>query len=678
MRLLEDLNPEQRDAALHLDGPLLILAGAGSGKTKTITYRIAHLMQHHKIPSTKICGVTFTNKAAKEMQQRLKKLLPINVKAPLLCTFHALCIKILREHIHHLGFDKNFTIYDSSDQMSVIRQCLSNVKHSKNFDRKLVQSLISKLKNNRVSPRNFASSKFFDQSNEYHQVVIDVFPEYQRKLKLLNALDFDDLLFFTVDLLNNYPTTLNKVAQKFQYLLVDEYQDTNPMQFELIQLLTSQHKNICVVGDDDQSIYAFRGADVGIILNFGKYFSNSKTISLEQNYRSTKKILDLANIMIAKNKYRHPKKLWSTIESNDLPLLWSCQDDEHEALVIADDIINLRKQGHSWSQMAILCRSNNQFLKIEDAFKENQIPYEVFGGQKFYEKKEIKDLLSYLAYLSNPKDDIALRRIINVPSRGIGDQTLETLNAKSLEKQQGITAIIHQELTSFRPSTQQALQHFLDLITDIRSQLTQLPLATVIKTLVERIDYLSFIKTTYTSQPKVAEIKKNDVLHLIDSIERFERRHQFTNSRECLYEFLQFSMLQNSPNGDDEQEKNQELVSMMTMHASKGLEFDYVFLPGIEEDIIPHKKTIDLNEDISEERRLFYVAITRAKKRLVMSYAKEKKMYNAQRERLCSRFLQNLDAYFLYQDRTTLGHLTEEEAQAYKKTFFNDLSKLLD
>lgn len=678
MHLLDELNPEQKNAALHLHGPLLILAGAGSGKTKTITYRIANLILHHKIPTTKICAVTFTNKAAKEMQHRLKKLLPYNMKAPLLCTFHALCIRILRDHIHHLGFDKNFTIYDSSDQMSVIRQCLGNTKQPKNFDRKIVQSIISKLKNNRISSSYFPQSKYFEEGNDYHHVVADVFPEYQRKLKLLNALDFDDLLFFTVDLLKNYPISLEAVSKTFEFLLVDEYQDTNPMQFELIQLLTSQHKNICVVGDDDQSIYAFRGADVEIILNFGKYFANTKTISLEQNYRSNKPILDLANAMIEKNKFRHPKRLWSTIESTHLPLLWSCQDDEHESLVIADDILELRKKGTAFSQIAVLCRGNNQFLKFEDAFKENQIPYQVFGGQKFYEKKEIKDLLSYLAFLSNPKDDIALRRIINVPSRGIGDQTLETLNTRSLETQHSITSIIHSELTTFRPSTQLALQHFLQLISDLRSLLNQQSLSMVVKSLVEKIDYMQYIKSVYLSQPTIAEIKKNDVVHLIDSIDRFEKRHQFASSRECLYEFLQFSLLQNSPSGDDDKNQETDLITMMTMHASKGLEFDNVYLPGIEEDIIPHKKTIDRNEDISEERRLFYVAITRAKKRLVMSYAKGKKIYNTQKDRLCSRFLQDLDQYFCYQDRTTLGHLSKEEAEEYKKNFFNDLSKLLD
>lgn len=678
MQLLNDLNPEQKNAALHVDGPLLILAGAGSGKTKTITYRIAHLIQHHKIPAEKICGVTFTNKAAKEMQQRLKKILPRSAKAPTLCTFHALCIKILREHIQHLGFDRNFTIYDTSDQMSIIRQCLGNSKNQKNFDRKIVQSMISKLKNNRISPSHFPNSQYFDTSNDYHGVVADIYPEYQRKLKLLNALDFDDLLFFTVDILKNFPASLEVVAKKYNYLLVDEYQDTNPMQFELIQLLTTYHKNICVVGDDDQSIYAFRGADVGIILNFPQYYPGAKTISLEQNYRSTKKILDLANVMIEKNKIRHPKKLWSLMESDQLPLLWSCQDDEHEALVIADDILSLRKQGMLWSQMAILCRSNNQFLKIEDALKENQIPYEVFGGQKFYEKKEIKDLLSYLAYISNTKDDIALRRIINVPSRGIGDQTLETLNQQSLETKSSITHTMQQQLHIFRPATQLAMQNFLNLIQDLRSSLNTSSLSAMAKDLIEKIDYLQYVKSSYTAQPTIAEIKKNDVLHFLNSIERFEKRHQLATARETLYEFLQFSMLQNSPSGDDEHEHNLEQVTMMTMHGSKGLEFDFVFLPGIEEDILPHKKTIDQNEDLSEERRLFYVAITRARKRLVMSYAKEKKMYNTQKDRNCSRFLQGLDDFFLYQDRTTLGHLTEEEAKEYKRNFFNDLSKLLD
>lgn len=682
MNLLNALNPKQREAVEHTEGPLLILAGAGSGKTKTITFRMVSLVKNHHIDPKRILGVTFTNKAAKEMRDRIKKLLPKGSVLPQLSTFHALCIKILRDHIHHLGFDKAFTIYDTSDQLSLIRQCLDKSKNGKKYDRKIVQSIISKLKNHAISAGDFIHSKYFDQTNDYHHVVADIYPEYQRKLKLLNALDFDDLLFYTVTLLKSVPEALLSVSKSFDYVTVDEYQDTNPMQFDLIKLLTTSHNNICVVGDDDQSIYGFRGSDIKIILNFSVHFKNARIISLEQNYRSNNPILHLANAMIAHNKNRHPKKLWSTIESKDKPLLWSCQDDEHEALIIADDLLQLRTQGLLWSSVAILSRSNNQFVKLEDALKENQIPYQVFGGQKFYEKKEVKDLISYLAYIANPKDDIALRRIINVPSRGIGDQTLETLNTLALAQKATITSIIQKDQSSFRSSTQQALTGFLHLIQDLRKMLHTHSLAEVVKTLLERIDYNNFVKSFYSDQPILADLKKNDVQSFIDSISRFEKRHQATgrSSKDLLFEFLQFCMLQNSPSGDDEDETNaqHQFVSIMTMHASKGLEFDHVYLVGVQEDILPHKKTVDANEDLSEERRLFYVAITRAKTRLVMSYAKEKVSYNTPKDKLRSRFLLGLDEYFLYQDRTTLGHLSEEEAIEYKKSFFQDLSKLLD
>lgn len=692
MNPLNELNPEQKIAAEHKDGPLLILAGAGSGKTKTITFRMLNLITHYHVSPENIIGVTFTNKAAKEMRERLKKFLPKNIKSPLLCTFHSLCIKILREHIHHFGYHSSFTIYDTSDQLSLIRQSLENRKDAKKFDRKIIQSIISKLKNNSIGPEDFVSSKFFDPTNNYHLVVTDVYPDYQKKLKLLNALDFDDLLFITVILLKNHPSVAMSLSQQFRYITVDEYQDTNPMQLDLIKSLTCAHQNICVVGDDDQSIYAFRGADVQIILNFNKHFKNAKTVSLEQNYRSTTPILNLANAMIAQNKNRHQKKLWSKYPSDELPLLWGCQDDDHEALIIADDINQMAAKGTAWSSMLILCRSNNQFIKIEDALKEGQIPYQLFGGQKFYEKKEIKDLISYLSFISNPKDDISLRRIINVPSRGIGDVTLENLNSTSIQDKLPISQVIQKNFATFKPSTQNALKSFLDLIQELRGNLNHFSLSEFVQELIKKTDYISYVQQYYKDQSLLAEIKKNDVLAFAESARRFQIRHETHSfkkagsTRELLYEFLQFCMTQNNPQDDDEDESEspekikemKNYVSVMTMHGSKGLEFDNVYIVGVEDEILPHKKTLDANEDVSEERRLFYVAITRAKKRLVMSYSKEKKIYNAMKERLKSRFLYHLDEYYTFQDRTNFGHLTKEEAENYKKNFFQDLSKLLD
>lgn len=693
MNPLNELNHEQKIAAEFKNGPLLILAGAGSGKTKTITYRMLNLIINHHVSPENIIGVTFTNKAAKEMRERLKKHLPKNVKSPLLCTFHSLCIKILREHIHHFGYHSSFTIYDTSDQLSLIRESLEKRKDNKKFDRKIIQSIISKLKNNAISPEDFPSSKFFDTTNNYHHVVADIYPDYQRKLKLLNALDFDDLLFLTVKLLKSHPNVSLKLSKQFQYITVDEYQDTNPMQFDLIKELTSAHQNICVVGDDDQSIYAFRGADVQIILNFNKYFKNAKIVSLEQNYRSTTPILNLANAMIAQNKNRHLKKLWSNFNSTELPLLWSCQDDDHESLVIVDDINQLAGKGVPWSSFLILCRSNNQFIKIEDALKEGQIPYQLFGGQKFYEKKEIKDLISYLSFIVNPKDDISLRRIINVPSRGIGDTTLESLNSASVQQKLPIIQIIQQNLSSFKPSTQNALKSFLDLMHDLRFQLKTLSLGDFILELIKKIDYISYVQNFYKEQHLLADLKKNDILSFAESANRFEKRHvefsfkKANTTYDLLYEFLQFCMTQNNPQDDEDEvdlENNEKLaqaknyVSVMTMHGSKGLEFDNVYIVGVEDEILPHKKTLDANEDVSEERRLFYVAITRAKKRLVMSYSKEKKIYNTMKERLKSRFLFNLEEFYQLQDRTNFGHLTKEEAEEYKKNFFQGLSKMLD
>jgi superfamily I DNA/RNA helicase len=646
---------------------------------------MCYLIEHKQIPASQILGLTFTNKAAQEMKERIKKLAKGKSRGIHLSTFHSLGIKLLRECIHTLGYHPSFTIFDTSDQMGVMREALMHYKAGKNLDRKILLSLISKLKNSLIGPDQFAQTHLFQADNEYHQAILTIYPYYQKKLKIYNALDFDDILYLTVTALEKNEEMKTSMSQKFKYLMVDEYQDTNIIQYRLLKALTCSHENICVVGDDDQSIYAFRGADVSIILNFEKNFPNAKVIKLEQNYRSATPILDLANKVIVQNKNRKDKTLWSTLQSNIKPVLWSCQHEEHESVLVVDDILSRRNKGADFSQMAILCRSNNQFASIEQELKLQQVPYAIFGGQKFYEKKEIKDLIAYICLLFNPKDDVSFRRIVNTPSRGIGDTSVEYLEEWSKTEHTSLLQTLSKFTSKLPAQTVPNAYLFLELMDDFKTQLKLKPLDELLQHIIKETNYITHIVSQY-EQAKLAEMKKNDVELFVQSAQRFRLRLEkkgIIQPLAVMSEFLSYLFLMDSQ--DQQQKKEEEEshakkneVHMMTLHASKGLEFDYVYLVGAEEELLPHKRSIEENQDLSEELRLFYVGITRAKKELVMTYCQHKKIYNKEVPRKKSRFLFKLEEYYQEQDRTTFGHLSPEEAQDFKSQFFSDLSKLLD
>ena len=674
---LSGLNDKQRQAAETVEGPVLILAGAGSGKTRTLTYRIAHMVDNLGINPKDILGVSFTNKAAKEMRERVHGLLgKRKSRGVTLATFHSLGVKILKKEITKLGYHKNFTIYDSADQLAIVREGLKLYCADKKFDHKRVHGRIGFLKNRGIHPDEYTATPFFNEEDPYDLATDYCYQYYQEKLKFYNAIDFDDILFLVVTLFKEFPDVAHEFSKKFKYIMIDEYQDTNGLQFQLVLGLTTEHNNLCVVGDDDQSIYAFRGADISNILGFEANFPGAKVVKLEENYRSTSPILNLANHVIKENKQRRDKTLWSSKSSNIKPLLWMMGDTDHEAQVIIDDIAKHQSKGGHLGDIAILYRSNTQAQPFEDELRLGQIPYTIVGGQKFYEKKEIKDLIAYLCVILNPDDQLSLRRILNIPHRGIGSVTLQKFIDKSEEQKDSIFNTMNQFPEEAGPRKEK-IQQFVALIKKYQQVFTDQPLAQSVSTLIEDIKFLNFIEKQYDSA-KQMERRKNDVMQFIDSADRFYRFH---SAHANLKTFVERLLLQDSQDTEDLEEdddvrKNE--VTMMTLHSSKGLEFDIVYLVGMEEEMLPHKRVVLEGEDISEERRLAYVGITRAREKLIMTCCKERKIYGKKLPRHKSRFLNELDGFFNTQDRTTFGHMSEDEAQEYKKSFFAGLLDKLD
>lgn len=676
---LSGLNDKQREAAEAIEGPVLILAGAGSGKTRTITYRIAHMVDNLGIKGDSILGVSFTNKAAKEMRERVVTLLGARrARGISLLTFHSLGVRILKKEIEKLGYHQNFSIYDQSDQIGIVRDALKHYHTDKKFDQKDILGKISFLKNAGVHENDFADSHHFDPENAYDHAAEHAYRFYQEKLKFYNAIDFDDILFLTLKLFREHPDVAKKYSEKFNFIMVDEYQDTNPLQFELILHLTSTHKNLCVVGDDDQSIYAFRGADVTNILNFEQNFPNAKIVKLEENYRSLSPILDLANHVIKQNKNRRDKTLWSQKNSDYRPILWAMADTDHEAEIVVEEAVRHQGNGGHLGDIAILYRSNTQAPPIEDALRMSQVPYQIIGGQKFYDKKEVKDLMSYLFVILNSADQMALRRILNIPHRGIGNVTLDKYLVKSHEENISLFQAL-ENFPNLDPNRKEAIVHFVELINKFKKRFQENTLAENITSLIEEIEYLKFIDKQYDN-PSQCERRRNDVMYFIESANRFTN---YFKENANLQTFVERLLLQDSQDKDDLDEdsdvrKNE--VTLMTYHSSKGLEFKIVFMIGVEEETLPHKKTIINGEDISEERRLCYVGITRAQEKLFMTYCKNRKLYGKETPRNRSRFLLDLGKsdLFIEQDRTTFGHLTTEEAEEYKKSFFSNLFDSLD
>jgi superfamily I DNA/RNA helicase len=674
---LNGLNKEQKRAAETINGPLLILAGAGSGKTRTVTFRIGHMISNLRIDPKEILAVSFTNKAAMEMHERVTKLLGSRKKRGVtLSTFHSLGLKILREDIHRIGYSKNFTIYDQGDQASIIREALKNFKMDKsNFDKKTIASKIGLLKNNGISASEFKDTEYYDPEDAYDNATEYVYHYYQDKLHFYNAVDFDDILFLVVRLFNKHPDVAEKYSERYKYIMVDEYQDTNGLQFDMIKGLTSKHNNLCVVGDDDQSIYAFRGADLTNILNFEKMYKDTTVIKLEQNYRSQEKILNLANVVIKDNVIRKDKTMRTDIKDGPMPMLWSCASADHEAQVVIDEIITYQKEGKFLGDIALLYRSNTQVPPFEDQLRLAQIPYCIIGGQKFYEKKEIKDLIAYLSLIQNSKDELSLRRILNIPHRGIGTVSLRGFLDMSAEQNITLLEVIGNESKNPTNKKEESMAEFMAIINKYKRLFETMTLTQALGALINDIDYFEFINKSYDS-PKIAARKKDDVKSFLLSTDRFVDRF---GEDATLKNYLERLLLVDNQDKQTDTEgvlKNE--VQLMTLHASKGLEFDTCFLLGMEEELLPHKNVIKESGNVDEERRLCYVGITRAKRKLIMTYAQERKIYGKQLKRHKTRFLvEHADSY-KEQDRNAFGHMSEEEEEDYKSNFFNDLLSSLD
>ncbi len=631
---LSILNPPQKDAVITTDGPLLILAGAGSGKTKVLTYRIAFIIDAGLSGPENILAMTFTNKAAGEMKERISALVEsFNINAsnfPWVGTFHSICVKLLKRYGHNIGLDNNFTIYDSQDQLSAVKEAMKVLNIStKDFNPHAIHSYISSAKNeliNEIDYEKFAQGYF-------QEVVAEVYPAYQKVLRDNNAVDFDDLLILTVRLLTENKQVLQNLQEQFKYILVDEYQDTNHAQYTIIKMLAAKYRNICCVGDDDQSIYAFRGATIRNILNFESDYSESKVIKLEQNYRSTKKILNASYDVISKNKSRKDKKLWTENTDGDNLTVYTAIDEIDEANWIVSKIESTRKdleEKDPYSCFAILYRTNSQSRSLEESFINSGIPYKIIGGVRFYERKEIKDVIAYLKIIYNSRDNTSLERIINVPKRGVGDKTLEDLHLKARAKS---LPTVDYLLSSFdSDEITGGVKRFAVLLSDLKEKSQKLDLVEFINYVLEKTGYVEMLKDgTLENESRIENIKE-----LISVASKYQN----DPAPEGLENFLnEVTLLE----GFTETKESSNYVTLMTIHAAKGLEFDYVFVVGMEENLFPHTNSMTDIKEMEEERRLAYVAITRAKKKLFLTHASKRKYFGIIQMNPVSRFVSDIN-----------------------------------
>jgi DNA helicase-2/ATP-dependent DNA helicase PcrA len=631
---LEGLNPQQKKAVTHSNGPLLIIAGAGSGKTRVLTYRIAYLLQQHKAVPQDILALTFTNKAAREMQDRIKSLIGDRAKKLWMGTFHSIFSKILRFEAEKIGFDSNFSIYDTSDSESAIKLILGELNYDPREIRpRTIQRKISDAKNQLITP-NAYKTRFINSTLD--DITARVFEVYDVRLRQANAMDFDDLLIKPIELFEKHPDILEKYQDRFKYILIDEYQDTNHAQYTMTKMLASKYQNICVVGDDAQSIYSFRGADISNILNFKSDYQNAQQIPLEQNYRSTKYILQCADSIIKNNNKQLDKTLW-TENGEGYPItVLENYDERDEANRVVQHIQNLKmREGFSNNDIAILYRTNYQSRVFEEAFRRKGIAYQLVGGLSFYQRKEIKDVLAYLTLLINPDDEQALLRIINEPSRGIGKKTLNDLLAKSRNQNRSVWSIIQNVHDSdlYKPAIKR-IESFVAMIHTLRSDLESG--ASLLNTTKKMLEASGYIKSLIEENSAQALTRRDNILELQNAISYYEQH----NSKPTLSSFLQeISLITNT----DKYDEDKPAVTMMTVHASKGLEFPGVFIVGLEENLFPMGGRDGEEADFEEERRLFYVAITRAEKQLYFSHCKMRYRFGEENRQMRSRFLDEVD-----------------------------------
>ena len=634
---LSHLNHQQRQAVTSTKGPILVLAGAGSGKTRVIIQRISWLIQVEQVLPAEILAVTFTNKAAREMQERLKDELRGRQKGVQLSTFHSLGVQLLREHIDQLGYRSNFVIYDTQDQQSVIKGIMEDhdLEDSGLIDAKGVHYEIGQAKNRGLGPDHFLQQRDSTRKTQVGQV----FTEYQRVLKGCNAIDFDDILLLTLKLFEEYSEAMDPLRERYHYLMVDEYQDTNRVQYQLMCHLCQRHRNLCVVGDDDQSIYGWRGADIRNILDFERDFPEAKIIRLEQNYRSTPTILKAANQVISQNPQRMPKELWSQ-KPTGVPLEWIEGKDEAEELeLVARQIkIQVLRHGRSHSDYAILFRSNFQSRLIEETLRDSGIPYQIIGSTSFYERKEVKDALAYLRVIHNHSDEVSLHRIINYPRRGIGKTSLIHANYYCQLLRKPLFEICKQARQHSRIPTEAAMsmESFAQMILRYQQRFQQETLGEVLRDLLSDVGLIYDLETQKID-PKTKEKRVGFVMELMRGLDRFVEQNPEKHLRDYLERVMLFTQ------NDREEELVSNQVTLMTLHSAKGLEFPFVFLVGMAEGVFPNQRSLDESGE-EEERRLCYVGITRAREELTMSMARRRKRYREEVSQTMSRFLSDIDS----------------------------------
>ena len=632
---LELLNREQQEAVLHVDGPLLILAGAGSGKTRVLSYRIAHLIDECGVNPWNILAITFTNKAAGEMRERVDKIVGYGSESIWVSTFHSTCVRILRRYIDRLGYDTNFTIYDTEDQKTVMKSVCQKLQlDSKLYKERMLLNVISHAKDEYISPNEF----LLEAKGDFRQEKIaQAYVEYQKELKKNNALDFDDLLVKTVELFQSCPDVLEYYQNRFRYIMVDEYQDTNTVQFKFISTLARQYRNLCVVGDDDQSIYKFRGANIRNILDFEKVFPDAKVVKLEQNYRSTQNILNAANGVIANNRGRKEKALWTENEQGEPILFQQFQNGYEEAEYVSGEISKKVRKGEAeYQDFAVLYRTNAQSRLFEEKFLYANIPYKIVGGVNFYSRKEIKDILAYLKTIDNGKDDLAVRRIINVPKRGIGNVTLAKVQAYADSRDISFFEALEEagEIPGLGKAALK-IQPFVHLIHEMRLSLADMSMQDLIQAILDKTGYAENQKNEDTDE---SEARLENIDEFINKAVTYEEGAEEPNLSGFLEEVALVADIDSVEDGDNR-------VLLMTLHSAKGLEFPYVYLAGMEDGLFPSYMSIaadDPTEEIEEERRLCYVGITRAMKELTITCARCRMVRGETQYNNVSRFVREI------------------------------------
>lgn len=640
-----ELNPNQMEAVRKVEGPLLVFAGAGSGKTRVITNRIAHMIQNQKIQASKIVALSFTNKSAREMESRLRKMVPrTSLRGIILSTFHSLGLKILKEHIDKLGYSNHFLLLNSNDQEALLIQLMKAKKwNPKDFPPKEIIRRISLVKNT----KNIYLDRLYESSNELDIVAREIYPNYIDSLKDTNSLDFDDLILLPSDLFHKFPEIAEMYHKKFHYFMVDEFQDTNELQYEFLTLLRGPHRNLCVVGDDDQSIYAFRGSNIQLILNFENDFPDSKVVRLLENYRSTSIIIKAANSLIQKNLDRRAKELFSSHYSEEKVEYFETQDEREEAIFVVSKIEEAQRKGSKLKDLAILFRTNFQARPFEEELRMRNIPYKVVGGYNFFDRKEVRDIIAYLRIIANPKDELALMRTINTPKRKIGEKSMAAMHNASIQNGSSLHDIMDKIIASpdylpeVKSKVREEMYNYSELLDKYRKKFAQsAKLAPVLREFIQESGMEREIQIEETDE-KVVKARLYNMSELVNMLSFFEDDED-REEKPSLFDFLaRLALLMEDEPQDEEKEDNR--VQLLTIHQSKGLEFETVFVVGIEEGVIPNSRVVDEGNSVDEERRLFYVAMTRAKRKLFLTSAKTRRKYGESMDTSPSRFLEEID-----------------------------------